>query len=249
VAAADESDQLRCPQCILKTVPDLPELYVLTSKPWAGHEAQQITWDVTEAWRLIRSRRGDSDDPYAGRLPLVFRPDFLAQALAYTEVLPAHLDHIPKSRRREPGVFARIAVGTADGGVEPRLAPVLIDGAHRAVLAIRDGWPFPCYLLTSEEDEACLRVGGADAFLSTLPPRVRQVVEVRRGRANALGGELPGETVPAMSYWPSREQARLLAPLYAGRLVEEARAHGNTDPAVEQFAEECARCYVDASPA
>ena len=102
----------------------------------------ELVWDVEQARALLEQHPRD---------PLPVDPDWLAAWLSTKETfVPAHLDHIPPDRRDDPGIIVEIAHAEVPG--EPiEWLPILIDGSHRAALALRDGRDFYAYQLSEKE--------------------------------------------------------------------------------------------------
>lgn len=85
-------------------------------------------------------------------------------------ITSGHLNHIPADRRDEPGIV--VVVSTAIGPEAPLYElPVLIDGSHRAALALHDGREFFAYLLTEDEQRSICtyRVGGQVTEIPLVP--------------------------------------------------------------------------------
>ena len=68
-------------------------------------------------------------------------------------ITPRHLDHIPVAKRGVPGIFVVITVAPGPGAPMSDFG-ILIDGSHRAALALREGRDFYAYLLTEQEQRS-----------------------------------------------------------------------------------------------
>ena len=121
----------------------LVEQLVVESFTFTFHDPESTaTWNVDEARAMIAR---------VPRPPLPLDPTWLKGWLATKETFdPGHLDHIPASRREEPGILIRVANIEAPGA-PIRWVYILIDGSHRAALALRQGRTFYAYLLSEQE--------------------------------------------------------------------------------------------------
>jgi len=135
-----------CPECFCRGfVGGLPidgrEIYTFSM---TGPESE-LSWDIAQAQELLtlRPRKPKKLDP-------VELADWLRTRVTIT---PLHLDHIPVDKRALPGIFVVITVAARPGA--PMLDfGILIDGSHRAALALRDGRDFYAYLLTEQEQRS-----------------------------------------------------------------------------------------------
>ncbi len=135
-----------CPECFSRGfVGELPidgrEIYSF----WMTGPDSELSWDIAQARQLIATHP---------RAPKKLDPDELRQWLRErVTITPQHLDHIPADKRAEPGIFVIITV--ARGPRTPMHEfGILIDGSHRAALALRDSQNFHAYLLTEKEQRS-----------------------------------------------------------------------------------------------
>jgi hypothetical protein len=136
-----------CPECFGRG-------FISGGLPIDGHEIytfsmtgpdSELNWDIARAQELLaqRPRKPKKLDP-------VELADWLRSRVTIT---PSHLDHIPVAKRAVPGIFVVITVAARPGA--PMLDfGILIDGSHRAALALRDGRDFYAYLLTEPEQRS-----------------------------------------------------------------------------------------------
>jgi hypothetical protein len=105
----------------------------------------ELSWDIARARELLtqRPRKPKKLDP-------VELADWLASRVTIT---PSHLDHIPAGKRGLPGIFVVITVAAKPDAPMFDFG-ILIDGSHRAALALRDGRDFSAYLLTEQEQRS-----------------------------------------------------------------------------------------------
>ncbi len=124
----------------------------------------ELSWDIGQARQLIAMHL---------RAPKKLDPAELRRWWrARVTITPQHLDHIPAEKRAEPGIFVVITV--APGANTPMYEfGILIDGSHRAALALRDGQGFHAYLLTEEEQRSVCtyRVEGVVTKFHSYPVR------------------------------------------------------------------------------
>ncbi len=102
----------------------------------------ELVWDVEQARAILAAHP---------RLPILVNSEWLKAWLGEKETfVPEHLDHIPTPKREQPGILLRIAhAQRPDQPIE--WLPILVDGSHRAALALRDGRDFFAYELTEKE--------------------------------------------------------------------------------------------------
>ena len=120
------------------------------------HDPEQtLTWDVDKARALVRA---------TPRTPRVLPPPGEPRPFLFQggEVNPQHLAHIPKAIRDEPGLAVVL-----DNDGTPLV--VQIDGSHRAALAREAGRPTRLYMLTEDEQIACVRLYTRDGLPQPLP--------------------------------------------------------------------------------
>ncbi len=135
-----------CPECFGRGfVGGLPidgrEIYTFSMT----EPESELSWDIARAQELLtqRPRRPKKLDP-------VELADWLRSRVTVT---PRHLDHIPVEKRELPGIFVVITVAPGPGAPMSDFG-MLIDGSHRAALALRDGRDFYAYLLTEQEQRS-----------------------------------------------------------------------------------------------
>ncbi len=105
----------------------------------------ELTWDIRRARELLARRP---------RQPRKLDPRRLTEWLRErVSVTPEHLEHIPVDKYREPGIAVIITTATSPDA-PPHDFAILIDGSHRAALALRAGRDFSAYLLTEEEQRS-----------------------------------------------------------------------------------------------
>ena len=152
-----------CPECFSRGfVGGLPingsEIYTFSM---TGPDSE-LSWDIVRARQFIAMRP---------RAPKKLDPAELHRWLhGRVAITPQHRDHIPAEKRAEPGIFVVITV--APGANAPMYEfGILIDGSHRAALALRDGQDFHAYLLTEEEQRSIYtyRVEGVGTEIPLLP--------------------------------------------------------------------------------
>jgi len=135
-----------CPECFSRGfVGELPidgrEIYSF----WMTGPDSELSWDIAQARQLIATHP---------RAPKKLDPAELRQWLRErVTITPQHLDHIPADKRAEPGIFVIITVARGQRTPMHEFG-ILIDGSHRAALALRDGQNFHAYLLTEEEQRS-----------------------------------------------------------------------------------------------
>ena len=135
-----------CPECFGRGfVGGLPingrEIYTFSM---TGPDSE-LSWDIARAQKLLaqRPRKPKKLDP-------VELADWLRTRVTIT---PGHLDHIPVEKRGLPGIFVVITVAAGPDAPMSDFG-ILIDGSHRAALALRDGRDFYAYLLTEQEQRS-----------------------------------------------------------------------------------------------
>jgi hypothetical protein len=135
-----------CPECFGRGfVGGLPingrEIYTFSM---TGPDSE-LSWDIARAQELLtlRPRQPKKLDP-------VDLADWLRSRVTIT---PRHLDHIPVAKRGVPGIFVVITVAAGPDAPMSDFG-ILIDGSHRAALALRDGRDFFAYLLTEQEQRS-----------------------------------------------------------------------------------------------
>ncbi len=114
-------------------------------------DGREIYTDSELSWDIARAQELPTQRP---RRPKKLDPVEAAEWLrARVTITPRHLDHVPVAQRGAPGIFVVITVAarpdapTFDFGM-------LIDGSHRAALALRDGRDFFAHLLTEQEQRS-----------------------------------------------------------------------------------------------
>jgi len=152
-----------CLECFSRGfVGDLPvkpdEVYTFS---FACPESE-LTWNIGRARELLARRP---------RQPQTLDPRHLAKWLRdRVTITPEHLDHIPVNKHREPGIVVVITTATSPDA-PPYAFAILIDGSHRAALALGAGRDFSAYLLTEEEQRSICtyRVEGQVAEIPLIP--------------------------------------------------------------------------------
>lgn len=118
-----------------------------------------LTWDVDRARQILKLRpRAPRYLPPEGQRPFLFQAG---------EVDEGHLPHIPEAALREPGIAVVLDNFQPDGTRAVLL--VQIDGSHRAELARRNQHEPLLYLLTEEEQQACVLMYLADGVPQAVP--------------------------------------------------------------------------------
>jgi hypothetical protein len=137
------------------------ERLVVESFTFTFHDPDSTaTWNVDEARAMI------ARDP---RPPLRVDPNWLKGWLATEETFdPGHLDHIPVSKRKEPGILIRVA-NIEEPGAPIKWVYILVDGSHRAALALREGRAFHAYLLSEPEQYAICTCTTAHGEVGKMP--------------------------------------------------------------------------------
>ncbi len=152
-----------CPECFTRGfVGDFPITGLETYTFSLTQPESELNWDIPSARELLAERP---------RQPTRLDPAALAGWLrSRVTITSEHLNHIPADKRDEPGIV--VVVSTAIGPEAPLYElPILIDGSHRAALALRDGRDFFAYLLTEDEQRSICtyRVGGQLTEIPLVP--------------------------------------------------------------------------------
>jgi hypothetical protein len=135
-----------CPECFGRGfVGGLPidgrEIYTFSM---TGPDSEP-SWDIARAQEMLTQRP---------RPPKKLDPVDLADWLrSRVTITPRHLDHIPVAKRVLPGIFVVITVAARPDAPMFDFG-ILIDGSHRAALALREGRDFFAYLLTEQEQRS-----------------------------------------------------------------------------------------------
>lgn len=135
-----------CPECFSRGfVGGLPidgrEIYTLSM---TGPDSE-LSSDIARAQELLTLLPRTPK-----KLDRVDLADWLRSRVTIT---PRHLDHIPVAKRGVPGIFVVISVAARPDAPMFDFG-ILIDGSHRAALALRDGRDFFAYLLTEQEQRS-----------------------------------------------------------------------------------------------
>ena len=140
-----------CAECVKARTP-IGELTF--SFAWSDLDVA-ASWNLARAWSIARARID------AGALPEIFDADGLRTWIAeYSDVDPAHIDHLPDDVVDTIGLAAdvdvRLYAPWLDIPADRAVNTVLLDGNHRAARALRDGRPFAAYFLSDVELRSCL---------------------------------------------------------------------------------------------
>lgn len=90
-------------------------------------------YDVERAEELVHD----------GRESFIVPTNVVTKLVEINPPTPEHLEHVRGCEK--PGILARVG---------NRIA--LVDGSHRAALALKEGRPFLAYMLSQKESEDCL---------------------------------------------------------------------------------------------